>query len=240
VIKAVRKIIQSGDIGEPHLVTLQTFRNTHARGVTAWRPHWRRERAFSGGGIAMDHGSHTFYLAFEWMGSYPTSITAHAMTSGAADTEDEFSCTLRFPNGLATAHLSWTAGVRKVLYTIHGDRGAIRVEDDRVEIARLRRNAFTSYRARWDFEDAQTASDWMDSSHVGWFNSLFDEFKLAIERGAHVGTELLEAYRCIQLIHTGYASSKDDSRRLAVDKLPVVPGFRQPAPQVLAGSLTAV
>ena len=33
-----------GEIGKVHLVTLQTFRNTHAKGVSEWRPNWRRER----------------------------------------------------------------------------------------------------------------------------------------------------------------------------------------------------
>src|SRR6516162_5617752 len=33
VIKAVRAILDSGRIGKVHLVTLQTFRNTHAKGV---------------------------------------------------------------------------------------------------------------------------------------------------------------------------------------------------------------
>jgi len=216
VVKAVRKIIASGDIGEPHLVTLQTFRNTHARGVAEWRPDWRRERHFSGGGIAMDHGSHTFYLAFEWMGTYPTSITAHTLQSASADTEEEFSCTLRFPNGMATAHLSWTAGVRKVLYTIHGDRGAIRVEDDRIEIARLNTNALRSYGAEWDFENAETPSDWMDSSHVGWFSSLFNQFKKAVERNDFVGIEALESFRCVQLIQMGYVSAHEDSRRVTL------------------------
>ena len=42
---------------------------------------------------------------------------------------------MTFPSGTATAHLTWTAGVRKVIYTIHGERGAIRVEDDDVEVA---------------------------------------------------------------------------------------------------------
>ena len=63
-------------------MTLQTFRNTHAKGVSEWRPNWRRERKYSGGGIAMDHGSHTFYLAFEWLKSYPTSISARAACAG--------------------------------------------------------------------------------------------------------------------------------------------------------------
>ncbi len=216
VVKAVREIIAAGDVGVPHLVTLQTFRNTHARGVDEWRPDWRRERRFSGGGIAMDHGSHTFYLAFEWMGSYPTSITAHASHLGQADTEDEFSATLRFPNGLATAHLSWTAGVRKVLYTIHGDRGAIRIEDDRVEVARLHKNDMRSYRAEWDFENRETPSEWMDSSHAGWFGSLFDEFKAAIAANDWVGTRLLESYRCVQLIQMGYVSAGEESRRIVL------------------------
>ncbi len=137
VIKTVRSALEAGKIGKVHLVTLQTFRNTHARGVSEWRPNWRRERKYSGGGIAMDHGSHTFYLAFEWLKSYPTSISARATAMAPFDTEDDFSCSLKFPTGVASAHLSWTAGVRKVIYTIHGDRGAIRVEDDAIEIASL-------------------------------------------------------------------------------------------------------
>ena len=135
VIKAVRGVIEAGRIGKVHLVTLQTFRDTHAKGVTGWRTDWRRERRYSGGGIAMDHGSHTFYLAFEWLRAYPTAISARAVTMGPFDTEDDFSCSLRFPTGVASAHLSWNAGVRKVMYTVHGERGAIRVEDDDIEVA---------------------------------------------------------------------------------------------------------
>ena len=82
VIKAVRGVIESGRIGKVHLVTLQTFRNTHAQGRPGWRTDWRRERRYSGGGIAMDHGSHTFYLAFEWMRAYPTAITARCARDG--------------------------------------------------------------------------------------------------------------------------------------------------------------
>ena len=132
VIKTVRGILDAGTIGNVSLVTLHTFRNTHARGVSEWRPDWRRERRYSGGGIAMDHGSHTFYLAFDWLGTYPTSITAQMSTLGSFDTEDNLACSITFPNGTASAHLSWTAGMRRVIYTLHGERGAIRVEDDDV------------------------------------------------------------------------------------------------------------
>jgi predicted dehydrogenase len=222
VIKTVRGLIKSGRIGKVHLVTLQTFRNTHAKGVTGWRTDWRRERRFSGGGIAMDHGSHTFYLAFEWLGSYPTAISARAATLGPFDTEDDFSCSLRFPTGTASAHLSWNAGVRKVLYTLHGERGAIRVEDDDVELAVQERAAGGG--TTWTFERQAISSDWMDSSHVTWFNSLFDDFKSAIARREFVGREAEEAFLCVQLIATAYASSREGSRELPLPGLRALEG----------------
>ena len=130
----IREIIDSGRIGAVNLVTLDTFRTQHARGVAEWLPDWRRIRQYAGGGIAMDHGAHTFYLTFDWLGSHPLSITAKMSSQGAYDTEDNFTCTVTFPTGVAMARLTWNAAVRKVIYTIHGDNGAIRLEDDDVEI----------------------------------------------------------------------------------------------------------
>jgi predicted dehydrogenase len=222
VIKAVRAIIDEGRIGKVHLVTLQTFRNTHARGVPGWRSDWRRERRYSGGGIAMDHGSHTFYLAFEWLRAYPTAITARTSTMGGFDTEDDFSCSMRFPTGVASAHLSWNAGVRKVLYTVHGERGGVRVEDDHIEVALQDRAPRGDI--RWAFERQVIASDWMDSSHVTWFNSLFDGFKAAVDRREYVGREAEEAFLCVQLIATAYASARDGSRELALGGLSALAG----------------
>jgi predicted dehydrogenase len=226
VVKTVRAILESGRIGRVHLVTLQTFRNTHAKGVGEWRTDWRREHRYSGGGIAMDHGSHTFYLAFEWLRSYPTAITARAATMGPFDTEDDFTCSLKFPTGVASAHLSWNAGVRKVLYTVHGDRGAVRVEDDAVEVA-TQTPAPTSVdpnAVSWKFERHDIPSDWMDSSHVNWFNSLFDDFRGAIARREFVGKEAEEAFLCVQLIATAYASAQKDSRELPLPGLAALAG----------------
>jgi len=215
VIRAVRRVLDAGDIGRVHLVTLQTFRNTHARGVAEWRPDWRRDRRYAGGGIAMDHGSHTFYLAFEWLRSHPTAISARMSTPAGFETEDDLSCSLRFPTGVASAHLSWRAGVRKVIYTIHGERGAIRVEDDNIEVARGGgERVVGASQVDWRFQTLEVPSDWMDSSHVTWFNSLFDEFNGAIEAERWVGPDAEEAFLCVQLIQTAYASAKDGSREL--------------------------
>jgi predicted dehydrogenase len=217
VIKLVRSILDEDAIGPVHLVTMQTFRNTHAKGVSEWRPDWRRERALSGGGIAMDHGSHTFYLAFDWMAAYPTRITAHTSATDGRDTEDVFGCTLTFPTGVVSAHLSWTAGVRKVMYTLHGCKGAIRVEDEDVELAVLEAGpgvVAPGSPGKWRFERRVAPSNWMDASHVGWFSSLFDEFRSAIAREEYVGKDAMEACLCVDLIERAYQSAAEGSRQL--------------------------
>jgi predicted dehydrogenase len=157
----------------------------------------------------MDHGSHTFYLAFEWMRAYPTAVTARVETRGGFDTEDELICSLKFPTGVASAHLSWNAGVRKVLYTIHGDRGALRVEDDALELARR-----TFSGDGWQFDRRMVASGWMDASHAAWFQPLFDGFRAAIVGDDFVGREAREAFLCVQLIEAAYASAREGSREL--------------------------
>jgi len=217
VIKAVRQVLEAGLIGKVNLVTLHTFRNTHAKGVSEWRPDWRRERKYSGGGIAMDHGAHTFYLAFDWLGGYPTSITAKSTTTPGFDTEDNLSCTMTFPEGMASAHLTWTAGVRKVIYTIQGSHGAIRVEDDDVEVAIMARanaNGTPSKKVTWELKKEQISSEWMDAGHSVWFRSLFDQFKTAIETRDFVNREARDSLRCVELIATAYASAQDGSREM--------------------------
>jgi predicted dehydrogenase len=210
VIRAIREVLESGEIGPVHLVTLDTFRTTHARGVAEWQPDWRRARATSGGGIAMDHGSHTFYLAFDWLASQPTTITAKMSNLSTFDTEDNFSCTVTFPTGIAVAQLTWNSGFRKVIYTIHGASGAIKVEDDDIEIHRKRAGGHV------DVERRTAASHWMDASHAEWFKALQLEFVQAIRAGQWVGQEARDAAMCVQLIETAYASARADGKQLAL------------------------
>lgn len=207
VVKTVDDIIASGEIGKVHGLTLNTYRTTHAKGVQEWKTDWRRDKQYSGGGIAMDHGSHTFYLTYNWLKALPTAVTAKMVKiSENWDTEDNFSCVLTFPTGYANAHLTWTAGVRKVIYTIQGSLGAITIDDDDVQVASqagVRRFSIESH--------------WGDASHVGWFNSMFDQFLDCVRRGEYVNSELKEAYHCIQLIHRAYESSNSGSRELSLD-----------------------
>jgi len=210
VIKAIRSVLESGELGPIHLVTLDTFRTTHAKGVAEWHPDWRRSRKTSGGGIAMDHGSHTFYLAFDWLASQPTAITAKMSNLSTFDTEDNFSCTVTFPTGIAVAQLTWNSGFRKVIYTIHGAHGAIKVEDDDIEIHRKRTGG------QVDVERLSAASHWMDASHAEWFKALQVQFVQAIRTGQWIGQEARDAAMCVQLIETAYASARADGKQLAI------------------------
>jgi predicted dehydrogenase len=214
VVKAVRGLLTEGAIGKVHLATLETFRSTHARGVDEWRPDWRREKQHAGGGIAMDHGSHTFYLAFEWMGGYPTHLSASSHVPDDHDTEDDITFSLRFRDGgLVRSHLTWRAGSRKVIYTIHGDRGAIRVEDDRLELARRHG---TAGKFTWETTERSIVSNWMDASHVTWFGSLFHDFSRAMNEGVFVPKTARDAHACVSLIETAYQSADHGSRELPI------------------------
>jgi len=209
VVKFALDVIGSGRIGAIRAVTLNTFRTTHAKGVAEWRTDWRRDRKTSGGGIAMDHGSHSFYLTFAWLGSLPTHVTAKTLTLDRQwDTEDNLNAVLTFPTGYAHCFLTWTAGVRKVVYSLQGKDGALVIDDDDWELT----TGVLSGKPR--VEKGSIASHWMDASHTQWFDSLFDQFKAAMESGDFVGRELREAVACVQIIETCYRSSAEGSREL--------------------------
>jgi predicted dehydrogenase len=206
----VRRLLDESTIGDLHLVTLQTFRTTHARGTPEWNPDWRRERRYSGGGIGMDHGSHTFYLAFDWMRSHPTAVSATTFASDGADTEDNFSCTLSFPTGIVTAHLSWTGGTRKVIYTLHGDRGAITVDDDVIDVLSKDGAPRALDRSR------VVPSRWGDASHKEWFGGVLDGFAEAMRTDDFVGMDAIDAVQCIRVISAAYASARRGSREVPI------------------------
>lgn len=218
VVRAIREVIDSGKIGKVHSISLATFRNTHAVGTKEWKPDWRRYKELSGGGIAMDHGSHSLYLTFEWLRGYPKSVTASARNFSAKkfDTEDDFSAVYEFEEGAANVHLTWNAGTRKVLYAIQGTNGAITVDDDKMEIAVQRSNdsESISHKAEWSIENHSITSDWMDSSHTTWFNSMFDKFKRAIDENDFFNDEIRDAYFCIKTIMKSYESIQNDSMKI--------------------------
>ena len=232
VIKAMGAAIDAGRIGEVNAVTLNTFRITHARGVPEWMPDWRRNREFSGGGIVMDHGSHSFYVCFDWLRSYPSSISAKAtcLRPRADDVEDNFAASLEFPGGLANVHLTWTAGVRKVIYTVQGERGGITAEDDAIEVATQRRTngPDVAHAVEWIIDKSVAASHWMDASHSAWFEPVFEAFFGAIDQEEFVPRDLIDACMCVATIDAAYRSAADGGRETAIKTPPFARGLRAP------------
>jgi predicted dehydrogenase len=112
---------------------------------------------------------------------------------------------------MATAELSWTAGVRKVLYTIHGERGAIRVEDDDLEVTRLRTSGDGHVRVS-ETSRQRATSEWSDPGHGGWFEALFARFHAAVHRRGDATREAEDALRCVELAGAVYASAADGNR----------------------------
>ena len=219
MIKAIGEIIESGRIGKVRSVTLDTYRNSHAKGVTEWNSHWRRDSRYSGGGIAMDHGSHGLYLAFDWLRSYPTTVTARMsnLQPGRYDTEDEFTALLKFPTGVAQMHLTWTAKIRKAIYIIEGEHGVITMDDDELRIETTNNGQGTPRPTPMNGEKKVIRAGWQDASHRHWFNALFDEFRNAVERRDFAGKEAHEAMLCVEVIHTAYRSARQKSRELPID-----------------------
>jgi predicted dehydrogenase len=198
VVKEMREAIASGRIGQVRSATLTTFRTTNAKGTTDWMTDWRRIRRYSGGGIVMDHGSHTCYLTFMFFGGQPPrSVAARTFQLDEGfDTEDNLAGVLCFDEGFAQMHLSWTAGVRKVIYALQGSRGAVVVDEDDAQLVSdgtLTRKSIVS-----KFDDA---------SHTEWFTSMFEQFVRDVEQRQHVTSELKESYWCIATIEAIYRSA---------------------------------
>ena len=114
---------------------------------------------------------------------------------------------MSWPTGFAVAHLTWSAGIRRTEYVLHGEHGSISVRDDDAELALLGpRLPGGNGAATWQFERETVASAWMDASHVGWFGSLFRQFLHTIDRRDWAGRELQQAVACVRIIETVYAS----------------------------------
>lgn len=207
VVQQMRQLIESGSIGPVRSATLTTFRTTNAKGTPEWNIDWRREQQFAGGGIVMDHGSHSCYLTFMFFGGAPPrSVAARTYQLDGYDTEDNVCGALNFDGGFAQLHLSWTAGVRKVIYALQGTKGALVVDEDEAQI----------------FVDGQCerrtiVSKFDDASHTDWFSSMFDAFVRDVEAGNFVTSELKESYWCVATIEAIYRSQAEGCREVEVE-----------------------
>ena len=190
-------------------------RVAHATGAASAR--------YSGGGIAMDHGSHTFYLAFDWLRGYPTAITARATTMGPFDTEDNFSCSAHASRPASPPRTSPgppACARSSTRSTASAARSASRTTTSR---SRSRSGARPAPSAgRFERRGDRVGLDGREPRHLVQLD--VRPVRAAIERGDYVGKEAEEAFRCVELITTAYASARDGSRELPLAGLAALGG----------------
>jgi predicted dehydrogenase len=202
VIRSVREMLARNVIGPVRKAAIETYRTGHALGAAEWYPDWRRDPRYSGGGILMDHGPHTSYLAFEWLGGHPTRASAWTRSVRQDGVEDEATCTLMFPRGTVRAHLTWNARLRRVIYSLHGDQGTIRVEDDAIQL--IVRDANGDMRS----ETHRHPSNWNDAGHGPWFEGVLRGFCRAIDTRDVVGGETQDALMGTHVISAAMSSAR--------------------------------
>lgn len=123
-------------IGTVQSVELRIGRPGCALGNSGWRPAWRTDVTYSGGGIILDHGWHQLYLLLGWMRAPVESVSAVTRTANRRHypVEDEALINMQFPDAYGRIELSWTAAGRTNGGMIRGSRGTIAIHDDRVVI----------------------------------------------------------------------------------------------------------
>jgi len=152
VIRAVRRALDRGDIGGAPGDVAHLPQHARARRRRVARELAPRAALL---GRRHRHGPREPHLLprLRLDGGVPHRDHREDVVPSGFDTEDTVSATVTFPTGIANVHLTWTAGVRRVIYTLHGERGTIRVEDDAVEVSvmvprRTRRRRRAGRRAR--------------------------------------------------------------------------------------------
>lgn len=108
---AVKRVLESGAIGRPYLVTLNFLGVEDRPGAAEYRPVWRHDPRTSGGGVLMDM-LHTVYLLAWLMGEQPIGVSAamdRRLDSGGS-VEDTALCRYEFESGFGLINIAWGAG----------------------------------------------------------------------------------------------------------------------------------
>ena len=165
------ELVKSGRLGRVGYLSLVRMRNRPA-GANASAERWRLE-AKTGGGILIDHGWHTFYLAQWLMGDeQPVSVSAILGSYPYSEVEDLADMRIEFQGGrIAYVHLSWRSPVRRTAATLCGSSAILEIEGDRL----------TLIPRQGPGEDHSVIDAPDDSYHAGWFAGIAADFESALK-----------------------------------------------------------
>jgi predicted dehydrogenase len=106
---AVKRVLDSGVIGQPYVVTLNFLGVRSGPSVPEYQPQWRRDARVSGGGVLIDM-VHAVYLA-QWLMDEPIRAVNAALGQRQSGTvEDLALCRFEFESGFAMVNVAWGHG----------------------------------------------------------------------------------------------------------------------------------
>src|SRR4051794_3835025 len=104
--------------------------------------------------------------------------------------------------------------MNRVLHTIHGERGAIRIEDDGIEI--VTKNVRSDGSVAWETESACMPSASTASGNTKWFSSVLTELEVAIARRQILGSRIEAALGCAEIIDACCRSVRSGGQEVAL------------------------
>ncbi len=201
ILDLMEGVVRSPDFGNVLSARFRTVRSGHAVGVPEWNPHWRRDPAYSGGGILRDHGPHSVYLATHLTGMEPEAVsclTGALRPDPDYPTEDTALMTIRCTSGAQIVlDLTWSGSFRNSYYSVIGSGGAIMVENDDVCYTR----GGQMFRSR-------LTSEFDDPSHREWFGRMLQDFVDVVAAPERQEALIKEALITSAVIDAGYASAE--------------------------------
>ena len=202
----ISALIADGAIGRVRSIRWQTLRAQPAAAVVSeGGTNWRADPAIAGGGILFDHGWHALYCVIRWAG-VPRGIAATLEKRRFREwpLEDTATIALDLPSGTGHIHLTWAAEERANTIGIEGERGNIRVANDRVVLETK------AGEQHWSCPPALSEG----SHHQDRFVGVAADFRLAVT--ANDKGNLEEAILCARLIDLAQRSSAAGGVRLSI------------------------
>ena len=193
IVRRATSLLRSGAIGPLRRVEVEVSRLRAAPTAESDRPNWRRDPAIAGGGILMDHGWHSVYLALHWFAESAGSVRASFHHPPDGGVEDEARLSIDFPSGEAAINLTWNGDVRRNAMRLQGDRGEIVIADGTLHVSGATTESTT-------FPSALSAG----SHHDDWFAAMVPDVLAAFANPALARPVFEEAAACLSIIQQAY------------------------------------
>src|SRR5439155_7425576 len=188
-IRRATELLRDGAIGTLRGVELITLRRGSAATAIGTEDNWRRDPALAGGGILMDHGWHSIYLALNWFREQPVDVSSKLRRGSRGSVENEGVVVLTFPSGQARIELTWNANVRANRIRLSGEGGEIRIDD----------GALVAPDEKSQFEPLSAGSH-----HADWFAAMLPDVIAAFHDPTLASAAFEEAATCLDVIRRAY------------------------------------